>query len=190
MQVPLQITFHNMDPSEAIEARIREKVAKLDSFYRHIISCRVVVEAPHHQPHKASLAIVIETKVRGKDLVAKRERRHHASRDDAYLVINEVFDAAHRQLEEHTRMMRHDVKAHDGGHQYGRVMRLEAEAGHGFIEMPDGRSVYFARAVVENDGFDRLRVGSEVICQVADGEGPMGPQASLVRLVGAEHHIR
>jgi ribosomal subunit interface protein len=189
MQVPLQITFHNMEPSEAIEARVRDKVTKLDTFYRQIISCRVVVEAPHRQPHKSSLALVVEIKVRGKDLVVKRERRHHASRDDAYLVINEVFDAAHRQLEEHTRVVRHDVKAHEG-RSYGRVVRLESEAGHGFIEMPDGRSVYFARDVVEDGAFERLSVGSDVLCQVADGEGPMGPQASLVRIVGGEHHIR
>jgi hypothetical protein len=32
MQTPLKIRFQNMDPSAAIEARIREKAAKLERF--------------------------------------------------------------------------------------------------------------------------------------------------------------
>ncbi len=31
MQIPLQITFRDMEPSEAVETRIREKVDKLNS---------------------------------------------------------------------------------------------------------------------------------------------------------------
>ena len=33
MKIPLQITFRNMPPSEAIENNVREKAAKLDSLY-------------------------------------------------------------------------------------------------------------------------------------------------------------
>jgi hypothetical protein len=39
MQIPLQISFRNMDPSPAIEARIREKAAKLERFHDRIIGC-------------------------------------------------------------------------------------------------------------------------------------------------------
>ncbi len=46
MTVPLQVTFRNMPPTEAIEANIREKAAKLDQFYGRVTSCRVVVEVP------------------------------------------------------------------------------------------------------------------------------------------------
>jgi ribosome-associated translation inhibitor RaiA len=37
MQVPLQIRFHNMASSEAIEARVRERVARLERFSDNII---------------------------------------------------------------------------------------------------------------------------------------------------------
>lgn len=51
MAYPLQITFRNMAPSAAIEASIREKAAKLEVFYERIMSCRVIVEAPHRHHH-------------------------------------------------------------------------------------------------------------------------------------------
>jgi ribosome-associated translation inhibitor RaiA len=47
MRIPLEISFKNLDPSPAIEARIREKADKLDRFYQHIMRCRVTVEVPH-----------------------------------------------------------------------------------------------------------------------------------------------
>jgi len=47
MEIPLQITFRNMAPSEAIERRIRKKVEKLELFYDRLLSCRVNIEAPH-----------------------------------------------------------------------------------------------------------------------------------------------
>ncbi|HET9481617.1 MAG TPA: HPF/RaiA family ribosome-associated protein, partial [Candidatus Polarisedimenticolia bacterium] len=87
MQVPLQISFHNMASSQALEARVRERVARLERFFDGIISCRVIVEAPHKQPHKSTLGITIDIGVAGKEIVVKRELRHHQSRDDAYQVI-------------------------------------------------------------------------------------------------------
>jgi cold shock CspA family protein len=44
--------------------------------------------------------------------------------------------------------------------------------------------------VVEEDAFDRLEVGSEVRYSLADDEGPMGPQASRVRLLRGRHSVR
>jgi len=52
MKIPLQITFRNMPPSQAIEKNIREKAAKLESLYGQIMGCQVTVEAPHRHHHK------------------------------------------------------------------------------------------------------------------------------------------
>jgi cold shock CspA family protein len=51
-------------------------------------------------------------------------------------------------------------------------------------------NVYFHRIVVEDDGFDQLAVGSEVMYSLAEAEGPMGPQASRVRLLRGHHSVR
>ena len=55
MQIPLQITFKDMDPSPAIEARIREKAAELERFFAHVSRCHVVVSSPHRHHRKGRL---------------------------------------------------------------------------------------------------------------------------------------
>ena len=52
MQLPLQITFRNMEPSHALEARIQELAGRLDKFSARIMRCHVVVEAPSKQQHQ------------------------------------------------------------------------------------------------------------------------------------------
>jgi ribosome-associated translation inhibitor RaiA len=47
MQVPLDIAFHNMEPSEFIEAKVRERVDKLERYCDRITRCSVGIEAPH-----------------------------------------------------------------------------------------------------------------------------------------------
>ena len=46
MNIPVEIHFHGIQRSEAIEQRVREKVAKLDKHFERMTSCRVVLEAP------------------------------------------------------------------------------------------------------------------------------------------------
>ena len=189
MQVPFQIRFHNMAASEAIETKVRERVARLERFSDGIISCRVTVEAPHKQPHRSTVGITIDIGVRGREIVVKRELRHHEARDDAYQVIGVAFDAAERQLEEHARIQRRTIKSHDSP-IYARVALLYPELSYGFIETPGLLNVYFHRVVVEDAAFDHLKVGSEVMYSLAEDEGPMGPQASRVRLLRGRHSVR
>ena len=44
MQIPLHITFRNLPRSESVEARIREKAARLEEFHPRITGCHVTVE--------------------------------------------------------------------------------------------------------------------------------------------------
>ena len=81
------------------------------------------------------------------------------------------------------------IKSHDGP-IYARVALLYPEQSYGFIETPGRLNVYFHRIVVEDDAFDHLKVGSEVMYSLADDEGPMGPQASRVRLLRGRHSVR
>jgi ribosome-associated translation inhibitor RaiA len=41
MQTPLEISFHNMERSEAVEAKIRQRVEKLEKYFDRITSCHV-----------------------------------------------------------------------------------------------------------------------------------------------------
>jgi cold shock CspA family protein/ribosome-associated translation inhibitor RaiA len=189
MQEPLQIAFHNMESSPALEQRVRELFGKLERYSHDIVSARIVLEASHRQPHKGSLGISVNIGLPGRDIVVKREQRLHEADNHNIWVLTEAFDAAGRQVEEYSRMRRHDVKAHEAGRRYSRVARLYPEQDYGFIETPEGQNVYFHRAVVRGDHFDALAIGSEVVYTLADQEGSMGPMASSVQLLGSDHRI-
>ncbi len=186
MQLPIQITFRNLDRSEAIEAKIRERADKLDQFYDRIMSCRVAVEAQHkHHQHGNSYHIRVDVTVPDGELVASREPDEHHSYTDVYVAIRDAFDAMCRQLEDHARRERRQVKSHEVS-PHGRIVEYHPDEDYGRIETLDGRLVYFHRnSVVETD-FDTLAIGAEV--RFAEEMGERGPQASTVHLVG-KHHV-
>lgn len=187
MQLPLQITFKNMDHSPAVEARIREKAAKLERFFDRINRCEVVVEAPHRHHRKGKLyQVSIDITVPpGHELVVNREHRKDHAHEDVNVAIRDAFDAAARQLEDYARRLRGDVKEHIPP-LHGEVIRLFPD--HGFIETTYGQEVYFHRNSVVDDRFDSLEVGSEVRLAVAERESPKGAQATTVHPIG-KHHI-
>ncbi len=109
MQIPLQITIRDVEHSEALETRIRDKAKKLDEFFDHIMSCRVVVEMPHkHQHQGKQFSVRIDIGVAGGEIVVNRD---HA--EDVYVALRDAFDAAKRQLEDYARKLRGDVKKHE-----------------------------------------------------------------------------
>ncbi|MEM7191828.1 MAG: HPF/RaiA family ribosome-associated protein [Pseudomonadota bacterium] len=113
MDFPLDISFRNMDPSPAVETRIREKAAKLSRLYNRIVGCTVVVEAPHRHQHKGKLySVHIDISVPGKDLVIDRSKPLDHAHEDVYLAVRDAFKAAERRLEDHSQRMRGDVKTH------------------------------------------------------------------------------
>lgn len=126
MDFPLDISFRNMDPSPAVETRIREKAEKLSRFFNRIIGCTVVVEAPHRHHHKGKLySVHIDISVPGKDLVVDRAKPLDHAHEDVYLAVRDAFKAAERQLEDHARRMRGDVKNHGTSARDGAVPTAE-----------------------------------------------------------------
>jgi len=99
MNIPLQITIRDVEHSEALEAHIREKATKLDEFFKHIMSCRVVVEVPHkHHQQGKQFNVRIDIGVPGSEIVVNRD---HA--EDVYVALRDAFDAAKRRLEDYAR---------------------------------------------------------------------------------------
>ena len=173
MQVPLQITLRHMPTSDALEARIRDQAAKLEAFHPHVISCRVTVEElDKHQHQGRQFQVRIDAHVPGREIVANRDHD-----EDVYVALRDAFAAVTRQLEEDVRVRRGDVKLHDVP-QHGRVARLVADEGYGFIATPDGRELYFSRANVVHPDFKDLAVGTEV--QFIEEAAAEGPQANRV----------
>ena len=113
MQLPLQITFRHMDPSPAIEARIRERAEELDQFFDRITSCRVVVECGNKRHQQGKLFEVrVDLTVPGREIVVGRDPGANHAHEDAHVAVRDAFDAARRQLEDHARDRRGAVKSH------------------------------------------------------------------------------
>lgn len=110
MQTPLQITFRDIPHSDAMETHIREKAAKLESFFSPIMACHVTVELPHKHKHQGKrFCVHIDLHVPSSKIVVNHH--HH---EDAYVALRDAFDAAKRQLENYARKLRGEVKHHNG----------------------------------------------------------------------------
>ena len=184
MKIPLQITFQDISPSDAVEAKVREAAAKLEKFYPDIMSCRAVVSSPAEAAAKGKhYHVRLDVSVPGKELVVNREPGDRDAHVDIFVSIRDAFNAMERILRDHSRqkqgMIKQDVTA-----PHGRVSKLFPEEGYGFIETTVGGEIYFHRNSVLNNGFSKLKAGTEV--RYAEEEGEKGPQASTVEIIGKE----
>ena len=185
MQLPLEIVFRDLPHSPAIEAKIRQRAEKLETFFPRIMSCRVVVESHHkHKHHGVLYHVRVDLKVPGAELVASREHHDNHAHEDVYVAIRDAFDAVRRQLEDHSRRHRGDVKTHDTA-PHGRIVELNNDGDFGRIETPDGRLVYFHRNSVIDTRFEHLGIGDRV--HFSETMGELGPQASTVHVEGKHH---
>ncbi len=184
MQVPLHLTFHNMGPSEALEARVREKVDHLDHLYsERLTSCRVAIEAPHKRGHKGHhYQVRIFLGVPGGELAVTRDPDVSHAHEDALVAIRDAFNAAERMLEDYIRKHRGDVKTHEieEPRLQGTISSLLADQSGGFVDTPEGE-VYFHRNSVTGGSFDDLRPGQPVELVAQYGESEKGLQASTIR---------
>lgn len=189
MQKPLTVTFRNLDTSDYLKNLAEERAARLERFYPRIIGCRVVIEAPHRsaEGHHPPLGVSVEVDIPGRPrIVARDAEPQHELKGDHLTVVNRAFEAIERQLEELGEKQRGAVKRHENARQTGSVVRVFPEQGYGFIEIAGGPELYFTRNAVIGGDFDDLSVGAMVQVTEATSEGPMGPQASSVEMLGVE----
>jgi ribosomal subunit interface protein len=102
MSIQLQITFRGMEPSDALEARIREKIEWLERFYDRLMRCHVVVEAPHqHARNGNQYCAQIELTIPGAPPITV-DRAHHDKHEheDVYVAVRDAFAAALRHLQD------------------------------------------------------------------------------------------
>jgi ribosome-associated translation inhibitor RaiA/cold shock CspA family protein len=181
MQMPLEIAFHNMQPSDAVEAEIRKRVAKLEKVYERLVGCRVSVEGLHKQHRTGNVYEVhIELMVPGhQNLVVSREphkAKERYANPDVYASVRDAFKSAERRLKDFKERQRGEVKPHETMLP-GRVAQLVPDQDHGFLVTPAGTQLYFHRNSVMDD-FDELKPGDPV--NFVEAAGDTGPTASKV----------
>lgn len=108
MKVPMQIIIRNLAHSEALEARVRDSVSKLEGIHPNIVSCRVTVEESHRHQHQGrQFQVRIDARVPGKEFVAS-----HDHDEDVYIALRDAVLAMRRQLEDAARVSRGEIKSH------------------------------------------------------------------------------
>jgi len=181
MKTPLQITFRDIEHSDALETHIREKAEKLETFFEPIMSCRVVVEMPHQHKNQGKFFNVrIDIGVPGSEIVVNRDRH-----EDVYVALRDAFDAATRQLKGYARRLRGETKTHDEEF-VGEVVRVFPDEGYGFIQRADGDELYFNADNLVNTTLKQLNEG-DAVKFIEDMGAAEGPQAKRVSV--GQHHL-
>ncbi|MCC6390257.1 MAG: HPF/RaiA family ribosome-associated protein [Bryobacterales bacterium] len=199
MILPVQVTFRNIKEVDTLEALVRNQAAALERYYPDIISCRVMVEVPSHEPSGLFYHVRIDVTVSDEEIVVRREPSIYSALQDvqetrvrkkadlrhphraAMRTIREAFKEMRRRIQDYARKRRLQTKRHEPAITHASVARIFPGEGYGFLLARDGHEVYFHRNSVRGDAFSLLREGAKV--GFVEEPGEQGPQATLVRLL-------
>ena len=93
MQLPMEITFHDMAASPALESSINEWTAKLEHI-NPLQRCAVTIDMPHkHHRHGRTFRVQLTVTLPGHAIAVTR-----TGHDNAHLAVSDAFRAARRQL--------------------------------------------------------------------------------------------
>lgn len=177
MQIEPQVSFRNVERTEAVEQKILEGIAKLEKVYDRITSVRIALEDMHSEDSPGHLYRVrIDITLPGGEVVVNRKPGAEPAMD-LMLAVGDAFDIAVRKLKKVVQRQRGRVKNHTP-RPAGRVARIFENEGYGFIESSDGTEVYFHENAVMNGSLEDLEQGAPV--EFDQEQGDKGPQAAAV----------
>jgi ribosome-associated translation inhibitor RaiA/cold shock CspA family protein len=188
MQIPAEISFHNLPSSPEVEAEIRKRIGKLEKIYDRLTTCRVRVDQRNANENGTIPPVVrIEISVPGhKDLIVSHEPDHlqrKFQRPDIRNAVNDAFHTAERrlaefkaQLSDHTADMTHEA----ANEFLGQVAEITPGEDFGFLLTKEGGLLYFHRNSLLSGNFDELKRGMDVM--YVEEVGDTGPMATKVRV--------
>ena len=114
MQIPPTVSFQDLFRSPELEAEVLARARKLERFYDRITSCHVVLTGPppRHR-HGGAIDVRIDLQVPGQTIVVGRESPDDPRHANAQLAVRDAFKAVRRELQDHVRRARGQVKAHE-----------------------------------------------------------------------------
>ncbi|MBL4614317.1 MAG: ribosome-associated translation inhibitor RaiA [Magnetovibrio sp.] len=99
MQVPVQISFHGCDHSDAVHSDIQAHINKIEEFYGRITRCRVVVELPHKSQAQGKLFhFNIDMTLPGAGHIVHNDRGSDPAHEDVHVALRDAFNAVDHQL--------------------------------------------------------------------------------------------
>lgn len=111
MTIPTEVTFRDMEPSEALRTAIVDRAQRLERFAGDILSCHVTVEHDTAHRHQGNpFKIHARLSMRGRRIDVSGSSKNKSRKEDAYAVVADTFDALRRRVEDYVRVRRGDVK--------------------------------------------------------------------------------
>jgi ribosomal subunit interface protein len=108
MTFPIQLAFHQMDRSDALEQAIRERTEKLGKFHPGITNVHITVTQEARHSNKArAFNVKLDVHVKGRSFAITQQ-----SDEDAFVAARDAFDAAKRLLDTGLDEERGFVKQH------------------------------------------------------------------------------
>ncbi|MBL0215298.1 MAG: HPF/RaiA family ribosome-associated protein [Myxococcales bacterium] len=115
MSIPLELTFRDMPPSDAVATAIRDALDRLAKVSDRLQRCVAVVERPHQsQRHGQAFHVRLELVVPDRVVTVAHDPGDADAHENVYAAIADAFRAARRQLQDHAEIQRGDVKTHAG----------------------------------------------------------------------------
>jgi cold shock CspA family protein/ribosome-associated translation inhibitor RaiA len=188
METPLKVDFRAVRPTKHVRDMIAKHVGELEDRFGRMTAGRVVIKAPsaHHRTGGLYEVTVHLALPGGREVNVGRTACADERHADIDFAVNDAFKRARRRLQDHVQRMQGHVKSHQET-PVGKVVRLDPEKGHGFIESEDGREIYFHQNSVLDAKFQQLAPGTRV--RFSEEMGDKGPQASTVDPLG-KHALR
>jgi len=191
MKTGVEITYRDVEKTDAIAALIQEKLAKLERLCSYISSCQIAIEKIHDRPsHGSPYRVRIDlTLPPSHELVADSNPSDVQQYVALDTVIRDAFSKMERQLKAQTRLQREAEKSQINTHPQDTtalVTKIYRDLDYGFIKALDGEDIYFHRNSVIHGDFDRLEVGTGVRFVATEGEE--GLRATTVQIVDKAGH--
>jgi cold shock CspA family protein/ribosome-associated translation inhibitor RaiA len=187
VDVPPEIAFRNVEPTDNLKALIQEGIDSLERVHPRLVSCRVMVEEVNRGfPH-----VRLDLSVPGNEIVINStDAPADPTNRDVAAAIRSAFDVARRQLRERrVRQSTVEWRRRDRAPS-GRILRLVMESPsdrYGFLLSDDGREVYFHESALKGLLYDELEEGTEV--HFTETSGKDGANAASVSPINIAESI-
>ncbi len=102
MAISVQTTFRDIDPSDAVEAKINDRVKRLEKFAKRATGLHVTIAAPHHGGQKGKhYQFTLELLVPGGDIVVKQGDTPNPAHEDVFVAMRDAFATLERRVHEY-----------------------------------------------------------------------------------------
>jgi len=99
MSIPMQISFHQVQPSRAVELVIRDHFEKLKKICSRIISFRAVITQTTVRHRKGNIFHVrLDVRLPGREILVGHESDLNHAHEDPYVAIRDAFRLARRRV--------------------------------------------------------------------------------------------